>query len=358
MQDQLEAALSSFADRAGAHGLRRPHRRRRACAEPGGALRRAGRARAVLLGARHQPLPAGRHRACSGARRWPTTSMRATARGAGATSTCCSSRRCGRRSKRARPAGCSARSMAKRCAPRPALLIGEHDFSSFRASSARRRRRSRRCARSAIARRGAYWRFDFDGQRLPAPHGAQHHGLPGRGRPGPQQRPAGWPRCWRRATATPRRRPSRPTACTSSARTTMQRMASPSARRPSIGSRPDGAQPTARTRIKICGLTREADVDAAVDAGADAVGFVLYPSEPAPRHVAARRRSWRARLAAVRDAGAACSSTRRAPTVDAACAALPAGPAAVPRRRDARTTARPPAGPTCGRRGWRRESIC
>ena len=31
-----------------------------------------------------------------------------------------------------------------------------------------------------------------------------------------------------------------------------------------------------RTRIKICGLTREADVDAAVHAGADAVGFVLY----------------------------------------------------------------------------------
>jgi phosphoribosylanthranilate isomerase len=31
-----------------------------------------------------------------------------------------------------------------------------------------------------------------------------------------------------------------------------------------------------RTRIKICGLTREADVDAAVMAGADAIGFVLY----------------------------------------------------------------------------------
>ena len=33
-----------------------------------------------------------------------------------------------------------------------------------------------------------------------------------------------------------------------------------------------------RTRIKICGMTREQDVDAAVAAGADAVGFVMYPS--------------------------------------------------------------------------------
>jgi phosphoribosylanthranilate isomerase len=44
---------------------------------------------------------------------------------------------------------------------------------------------------------------------------------------------------------------------------------------------------TQRTRIKICGLTREADVDAAVEAGADAVGFVLY--EKSPRHVGPAR---------------------------------------------------------------------
>lgn len=36
----------------------------------------------------------------------------------------------------------------------------------------------------------------------------------------------------------------------------------------------------ARTRIKICGLTREADVDDAIHAGADALGFVLYPKSP------------------------------------------------------------------------------
>ena len=35
-----------------------------------------------------------------------------------------------------------------------------------------------------------------------------------------------------------------------------------------------------RTRIKICGLTRPQDVAAAVEAGADAVGFVFYPASP------------------------------------------------------------------------------
>ncbi len=37
------------------------------------------------------------------------------------------------------------------------------------------------------------------------------------------------------------------------------------------------AQPAIRTRIKICGLKTAEHVDAAIDAGADALGFVLYP---------------------------------------------------------------------------------
>lgn len=37
---------------------------------------------------------------------------------------------------------------------------------------------------------------------------------------------------------------------------------------------------SARTRIKICGLSRPEDVAAAVDAGADAVGFVFHPGSP------------------------------------------------------------------------------
>jgi len=41
------------------------------------------------------------------------------------------------------------------------------------------------------------------------------------------------------------------------------------------------------TKIKICGLTREQDVDAAVAAGADAIGFVMYA--PSPRAVSIER---------------------------------------------------------------------
>ena len=49
-----------------------------------------------------------------------------------------------------------------------------------------------------------------------------------------------------------------------------------------------------RTRIKICGLTREEDVRAAVSAGADAIGFVFYP--PSPRFVSFESAAELARL--------------------------------------------------------------
>ena len=42
-----------------------------------------------------------------------------------------------------------------------------------------------------------------------------------------------------------------------------------------------------RTRIKICGVRRESEVDAAVEAGADAIGLVFYG--PSPRHLSVAR---------------------------------------------------------------------
>ncbi len=42
-----------------------------------------------------------------------------------------------------------------------------------------------------------------------------------------------------------------------------------------------------RTRVKLCGLTTPADVAAAVDAGADALGFNFHP--PSPRYVDPRQ---------------------------------------------------------------------
>ena len=39
----------------------------------------------------------------------------------------------------------------------------------------------------------------------------------------------------------------------------------------------------ARTRIKMCGLTREKDVEAGINAGLDALGFIFY--EKSPRNV-------------------------------------------------------------------------
>ena len=110
-----------------------------------------------------------------------------------------------------------------------------------------------------------------------------------------------------------------------------------------------------RTRIKICGLTREADVDAAVEAGADAMGFVLYARA-------------RATSASTRAAELA---RRLPPFVTPVRLFVNASP---PRRRGRRalpqallqfhgdeTPARcaaPPAAPTCGPRAWRRASIC
>lgn len=75
------------------------------------------------------------------------------------------------------------------------------------------------------------------------------------------------------------------------------------------------------TRIKICGLTRETDVTAAVSAGADAVGFVFYP--PSPRYVAPQRAAELARLIPPFVDVVGLFVNADAADVEAACSALP-----------------------------------
>ncbi len=79
--------------------------------------------------------------------------------------------------------------------------------------------------------------------------------------------------------------------------------------------------PAARTRIKICGLTREQDVGCAVAAGADAVGFVQYP--PSPRFVDASRTAELARLLPPFVTPVLLFVNASATDIAAACAAIP-----------------------------------
>lgn len=92
---------------------------------------------------------------------------------------------------------------------------------------------------------------------------------------------------------------------------------------------PEGAQSASgrpsgglfRTRIKICGLTREADVDAAVAAGADAIGFVLYPKSP--RAVTLERAAELARRLPPFVTPVLLFVNTSATEIEAACAAIP-----------------------------------
>jgi phosphoribosylanthranilate isomerase len=62
----------------------------------------------------------------------------------------------------------------------------------------------------------------------------------------------------------------------------------------SLANTPSNTPLQQRTRIKMCGFTRESDVLAACAVGADAIGFVLYP--PSPRSVSIERAADLARL--------------------------------------------------------------
>lgn len=76
-----------------------------------------------------------------------------------------------------------------------------------------------------------------------------------------------------------------------------------------------------RTRIKICGLTREEDVDAAVAAGADAVGFVMYA--PSPRSVSLERAAELARRLPPFVTPVLLFVNADAPEIIASCARIP-----------------------------------
>lgn len=78
---------------------------------------------------------------------------------------------------------------------------------------------------------------------------------------------------------------------------------------------------THRTRIKICGLTREADVEAAVEAGADAIGLVFYAGSP--RALSTERAAGLTRRLPpfVTPVGLFVNATQA--QIDAACAAIP-----------------------------------
>jgi phosphoribosylanthranilate isomerase len=77
-----------------------------------------------------------------------------------------------------------------------------------------------------------------------------------------------------------------------------------------------------RTRVKICGLTREQDVDAAVAAGADAVGFVLY--DKSPRYIPPARAAELARRLPPFVTPVLLFVNAPAASVIAACASIPA----------------------------------
>ena len=111
-----------------------------------------------------------------------------------------------------------------------------------------------------------------------------------------------------------------------------------------------------RTRIKICGLSQVADVEAAVESGADAIGLVFHPPSPRCVTLDVAARLARALPPFVTPVGLFVNA---APAqVEAALAAIPNLAAAVPRRRIARRMRRASRGRISRPRAWRRGSIC
>lgn len=89
----------------------------------------------------------------------------------------------------------------------------------------------------------------------------------------------------------------------------------------SLAKTPTNIAPQQRTRIKMCGFTREADVLAACALGADAIGFVLYP--PSPRSVSVERAAELARLLPAFVLPVLLFVNETPERIEAACAAVP-----------------------------------
>ena len=191
-------------------------------------------------------------------------------------------------------------------APR-ALLVGEHDFSAFRDAQCQAKSPVRNLHRGARRAARQPRRLHLPRQRLPAPHGPQHRGLAGLRRR--RQAAAGVDRGAHgraRPHATPRP-PSRPTGCTSRASSTIRRSPCPPSAATLLLSRE-----TETARASRSAASREPEhARVAADAGADAIGLVFYPRQPALRRRRMRAARRRRGAAAVRDRRGALRGRRR-----------------------------------------------